>query len=223
MDLPLHLAFVLARNRWWLLPIFLILPFLVAGTSGRWKVVAWTLIVGLGVGNFLVGPLLCDWLLYRTGQTAAAQVVGTYETSTEINDRDVVGCYVLVRDTRVNVFPSRFEDDEFNILPPSDFSYPRRGESFGVRFLPGFPRDFIILTDDDSPWTRRQRCDVLSLRLSDAEQRFEFARGAQAFRMPYVAAIDAYLDQGCAGPEPSPESFRQERMHALAGQPHLTQ
>ncbi len=176
------------------------------------------LIVGLGVGCFLGGPLLCGWLLYRVGQTATAQVVSTYQTSIQANDHDVVGYNVLIRDALGNVFASRFEDDEFNVFPPADVSYPRIGESFGVRFLPGYPRDFIMLTDDDSPWTRRYRCDALSLRLSDAEQRFEFARGAASFRPPYVEAIDAYLAQGCAGDEPGPASFRKERARAMAGE-----
>ncbi len=213
----MHVAVLLARNRLWLLPGFLIVAF-VAGAPGRRRIAARSLIAGLGLANLLGGPLLCGWLLYRVGQTATAQVVGTYQTSVQVNDRDVVGYDVLIRVAGGEVFDSRFEDDEFNVFPPADFSYPRPGESFGVRFLPRFPRDFIILTDDDSPWTRRQRCDALSLRLTGAEQRFDFARGAEPFRMSYAAAIDAYLAQGCAGGEPGPASFRQDRARALAGQ-----
>ena len=216
MDVLLHVALLLARNRLWLLPGFLVLAFFVAGAPGRRRIDARSLIAGLGLANFLGGPLLCGWLLYRVGQTATAQVVGTYQTSVQVNDRDVVGYDVLIRDAGGEVFDSRFEDDEFNVFPPADFSYPRPGESFGVQFLPRFPRDFIILTDDDSPWTRHQRCDALSL--TGAEQRFDFARGAESFRMPYAAAIDAYLAQGCAGGEPGPASFRQDRARALSGQ-----
>ena len=84
-------------------------------------------------------------------QTATAQVVGTYQTSVQLNDRYVVGYDVLIRDAGGEIFNSRFEDDEFNVFPPADFSYARPGESFGVRFLPRFPKEFIILTDDDSP------------------------------------------------------------------------
>ncbi len=218
----LHLAILLERNRLWLLPGFVILLFLVPGAPGRRKLALRTLIVALGLGNFLGGPLLSGWLLYRVGETATAQVVSTYQTSTQINDHDVVGYNVLIRDGRGDTVASRFEDDEFNIFPPSDFSYPRVGESFGVRILPGYPRDFIMLTDDSSPWTRRYHCDALSLRLSDAEQRFEFARGAVPFRAPYAEAIDAYLAQGCAGDELGSASFRQDRTRALAGEAGMT-
>ena len=218
MILLLHLAFFLARNRLWLLPGFVVLLLVVPSMPGRRRLAVQGLIVALGVGNFLGGPLLCGWLLYRVGETATAQVVSTYGTSTQVNDHDVVGYNVLIRDGHGDTFASRFEDDEVNTYPPSDFSYPRVGESFGVRFLPGFPRDFIMLTDDDSPWTRRFHCDALSLRLSDAEQRFEFARGAVPFRMPYAEAIDAFLAQGCAGEEPGPTSFRQDHARAVAGE-----
>ncbi len=60
--------------------------------------------------------------------------------------------------------------------------------------------------------------DALSLRLTGAEQRFDLARGAEPFRMPYATAIDAYLAQGCAGDEPGPASFRQDRTRAWPGQ-----
>ncbi len=223
MDLLLHLAALLARNRLWLLPGFIVLAFVVPGMVNRRKLAAGSLIVGLGLAIFLGGPLVCGWLLYRVGQTGIGQVVSTYQTSTQINDHDVVGYNVLIRDTQGDVFATRFEDDEFNVFPPSDFSYPRVGESFGVRFLSGFPRDFIMLTDDDSPWTRRYHCDALSLHLSDAEQRYDFARGAEPFRAPYAEAIDAYLAKGCAGVEPGPASFRQDRARALTGQTRATE
>lgn len=218
MNLLLHVAVLLARNRLWLLLGCIIFPFLVAGAPGRRRAVTRTLIVGIGLGIFFGGPLLSGWIVYRMGETATAQVVGTYRTSTRINGRDVMGYKILIHDARGDIFASRFEDDEFNVYPPTDFSYPRLGESFGVRMLPGFLRDFVIRTDDRSPWMLRQRCDARSVRLSDAEQRFNAAQGAEPFRMPYAAAIDAYLAQDCAGAEPGPESFRQDRARALAGQ-----
>ncbi len=123
MDLLLHLAGLFARNRWWVSPGFLPLAFFVPSLPGHRKLMVQILVVGLGVGNFLGGPLLCGWLLYRVGQTATAQVVSTYQTSTQINDHDVLGYNVLIRDAHGDVFASRFEDDEFNVFPPADWDW----------------------------------------------------------------------------------------------------
>ncbi len=218
MSLPLHLVALLARERFWLVPVFVILLVLVPGGRGARTVAGRLLVAALGAGNLLGGPLLSGWLLAREGQAGTAQVVGTYRTWTEVNGHQVVGYHVLIRDEGGTVYESRFADDELNVFPPADFSEPRVGERFYVRFLPGFPRDFVMITDADSPWNRRNRCDVLSLRLSEAERRFGFGGGAVPFRAPYVAAIDAYLAQGCAGEEPGPQTFRDDRAHAVAGE-----
>ena len=218
MDVLLHLLAVLARNRLLLLPAFLLLAFCGWGPS-PWRRWMWRLaMVACGLGIFFGAPVLSDWLLYRVGQTATAQVTGTYATWTEINDHDVVGYNVLIRVAPDKLVESRFEDDEVNVFPPADFDYPQPNETFDVRYVPGFPRDFIILTDDDSPWARRQRCNDVSLRLTAAQQRYDFAHGAIPYRQPYVAAIDAYLQQGCAGGAEGTASFLNDRARAEAGQ-----
>ncbi len=216
MDIPLHLLAVLARNRNLVLPAVLLFAFFGwSPAAHRWM---WKLaVVGLGLGGFVGTPLLTDWLLYRLGQTATAQVVGHYRTWVEVNDHDVVGYTVLIRTASDGVLESRFEDDEPNVYPATDVSDPQPGETFDVRYLARFPRDFVILSDDDSPWARRQRCDALSLRLTAAHQRFDFAQGAPAYRQPYVAAIDAYLQLGCAGGADGSASFLDDRNRAVDG------
>lgn len=217
MDVLLHLLAMLARNRILLLPVCLLITFVGwrPSTRHRW---IWTLaIVGSGLGIFVGAPILSDWSLYQLGQTATARVIGTYSTGIKVNDHDVVGYNVLIRTAPDTVVESRFEDDEVNIFPPADFDYPQPDETFDVRYLAGFPRDFVLLTDDDSPWARRQRCNGLSLRLTAAQRQFDFARGASLSRQPYVAAIDAYLQQGCAGDAEGVASFLKDRARAVAG------
>lgn len=63
MGILLHLSFLVARTRWWMLPIFVALSFSVSGRLVHRKILVRVLIVGLGLANFLEGPILCDWLL----------------------------------------------------------------------------------------------------------------------------------------------------------------
>lgn len=69
---------------------------------------------------------------FRLDEPATGEIIDIYRTCTAINDREVVGYNVLICDAGGSGFASCFEDDEFNVFPPS---------GFGVRFLPGFPRD----------------------------------------------------------------------------------
>jgi len=50
----------------------------------------------------------------------------------------------------------------------------RPGEKFKVRYLLSFPRDFVIITNDDSPWARGLACNSLEQRVFEAERKYEF-------------------------------------------------
>ncbi len=216
MDLLIHLFAVLTRNRFLVLAAVITLA--VLGSGLRRRRAAWAALAGVaGLACFFAGPYLNAALLYRIGQTATAQVTGTFATWINDNDRDVKGYNVVIRQAD-DIISTYFEDDELNLYPvPGSFAYPQPNESFTVRVLPGFPRDFVIVTDDDSPWARRQRCNGLSLRMSEAQQRFNFADGAAAFRAPYAAAIDDYLGHGCQTRAEAIQSFREDRQRAMAG------
>ena len=217
MAFLIHLVCLLARHRFLVLPAFLLLAISGGGVSGRHKT-GWRWLAGsLAFANFFGSPVLGAWLLYRVGETASAQVTGTFATWVNINDRDVVGYDVLIRQADGKVISTRFEDDEFTLFPPQNFAYPQPDETFGVRYLPGYPRDFVILTDDTSVWTHRQHCYRLSERLTTARQRFAFARGAASFRADYVSTIDGYLAAGCAENAEVGDSYRKDRAWALSG------
>lgn len=212
-----HVVCLLARHRFLVLVASLLLAVSGGAAFGRLRV-RWGLLVGMtAFTNFIGSPLLGAWLLYSFGQPAAAQVTGTYTTWININDRDVVGYNVMIRQTDGKVISTRFEDDEFNMFPPESFAQPQPDETFDVRYLPDFPRDFIIVTNDASVWAHRQHCYLLSERLTTAEQRFKFARGAAPFRQPYALTIDGYLAGGCAENAEVVDQYRKDQARALSG------
>ncbi len=134
MGILIHLVSLLARHRFLVLAAFLLAVF--SGTTFT---------------NFVGSPPLGAWLLYCFGQTAEAQVTGNYATLINTNDRNVIGYNVIVRQADGHVISTAFED-EFNIFPPQSCAYPQPDETFDVRYLPDFSRDFVIVTDDASVW-----------------------------------------------------------------------
>lgn len=127
------------------------------------------------VANLALGDALADQLLHRVGVAAAATITGSYGTSTQYNNHDVVGYNVLVR-APGGTLTTSFEDDDFNVYPPHNATrYPGEGDVFTVRYLSGFPGDLTIVADDGSPWAFGMRCAALGDAAAQAERRAGFS------------------------------------------------
>lgn len=59
------------------------------------------------------------------------------------------------------------------------------------------PQDFVIITDDDSPWARHLACGPLEQKMFEAERKYEFADRAPDYRGPYIETIEAAIAGGC--------------------------
>ncbi len=181
-----HGLAIAARLRFFLLPAFIFLPLLLglagkksSGQPAKPSRLAFILppAIAFGVLNIIFGPALSTRLIHALGESGAATVTGTFDTATQYNNHNVVGFHVLMRRPSGNVVTERFEDDEFNVYPPHNgTSYPDVGALFTVRYLPHFPRDFVILTDDASPYAQALRCGGLEKADSEAHQRAEFSK-----------------------------------------------
>lgn len=133
-------------------------------------------IVGL-ILEMLFGSSLADRLLHRYGTAAAATITDSYGTSVQYNSHDVVGYHVLIRPPRGDTFSTGFEDDDFNVYPPHNATaYPRAGDVFTVRYLPVYRDEFVIISDDGSPWADAVRCAELRRTHAAALSRARFSR-----------------------------------------------
>ena len=153
----------------------------------------------LGVLNLIFGPSLSTRMIHALGESGAATVIRTFGTATQYNNHDVVGFHVLIRRPSGKVVNERFEDDEINVYPPHNAtSYPDVGTLFTMRYLPHFPRDFVILADDASPFAQGLRCSDLQKSDTEAHQRADFSKAAGD--LAAEARADAALVKGgCSG------------------------
>jgi hypothetical protein len=221
MDTLAHILFLAAEHR------FLILPLSFAVAFG----LGWLLyrFVGLHAGfaalavilaflNMSFGPDLSASTIYKLGETGSAQITGTFETSTQYNNHDVVGYNVLIKTAGGKIVETSFEDDDFNLYPaPDGYVYPQPGDQFNVRYLPTFPQDFVIVADDDSPWALRRKCDGLRETLLEAKRKFDFDNAGPTYRAPYIAAIQAFVDSKCYDGDDDRQAYQQDIENAQAG------
>ena len=156
-------------------------------------------VFGYALLNLIFGP---DWgtaLVYRFGDQAPATVTGTFATNDVYNNQNVVGYHVLIRPVDGNIVESRFRSDDFNVYPPHNATrYPDTGDVFTVRYLRGYPGDFVIVSNDGSPWSNRLHCEALAIAAGQADQKAGFAPDNPPFRQAAQAAHAALQTAGCA-------------------------
>jgi hypothetical protein len=91
------------------------------------------------------------------------------------------------------------------------------GDHFNVQYLKAFPQDFIIVSNDDSPWAAHLRCSDLGIRMAQAMAKYNFAPETSAYRTEYVDASQAYLSGNCCSSDNEKQQVQQQIADAKAG------
>ncbi|MGH8781778.1 hypothetical protein [Paraburkholderia sp.] len=197
----LHVTWTLALWRFYVLPAGVVLVMFCGGLLRRrlghamWVI---PLCGALVLANLLVGVDVGVRLIHRFGAQGQATIVGSYGTGTVYNRHRVIGYNVLVRTADGKIVETSFEDDDFNVYPPhTATTYPQQGDEFTVRYLVGFPNDFVIVSNDDSPWAKRLSCSKLARTAVATAQKQQFAPDSAAYRDAAVAAEHALRAASC--------------------------
>jgi hypothetical protein len=152
----------------------------------------------LGVGNVIFGPDWSTTLVHRFGAQGQATVTGSFDTGNSYNDRRVMGHNVLIKTADARTIETSFTDADFNVYPPANgVYYPQQGDVFNVSYIARFPQDFVIISNDDSPWARSLRCYGLNAALHQADAKQRFAPTSNDYRQAYEAALQAARAAGC--------------------------
>ncbi|MGA3344852.1 MAG: hypothetical protein ABSC76_08290 [Terracidiphilus sp.] len=221
MDFICHVIFFIALHRFFFMVAGIFGPMLLS--AGNTKVTApgthprrlgheiSALISICAIFNVFLGTSISAYAVHACGVTASATITGSYGTGTRYNHHNVIGYHVLYKTTDGKVIESSFEDDDFNIYPPHNSrTYPGVGAEFNVRYLKLFPKDFIIVSNDDSTWAAHLRCAVTGSRMSEAVRKFNYAPDTPAFRTEYLDASQAYLNGNCYATDDERQMIEQD-------------
>jgi hypothetical protein len=203
-----HVISLLALHRFMFLGVVALTPMLIAIFTpisvingwrfGRKSRIAMSAIVIYMIANMFFGPTIATNVVHVFGATGRATVTDSYATSTVYNNHHVIGYHILIRTADERTIDTKFEDDDFNVYPHHNaVTYPGVGDKFNVRYLSMFPKDFVIISNDDSPWAVGLRCSELRSRLRQANARYGFAPDTSSYRDDYVNAIQAVLNGNC--------------------------
>jgi len=154
-------------------------------------------VLGLVLFGFF-GSWLTNPLIYHNGEIGEGVITGQYRTADVFNYQQVIGFNVVIRKADGAVVRTGLRSDSFNVYPAAnEVRYPQAGVRFNVRYLPSHPEDFVIITDDDSPYARSLRCGDLLQEVARAERERSFAPGNPAFARARDDALAAARGGGC--------------------------
>lgn len=222
MDILWHVIYFLATSQFLVMGVsFTLLPFMIGLTIWKMRVMKYYFIVPiLAVINMIFGTSIAVHTVHAFGEKGTATITGTYGTSTVYNNHNVVGYHVLLKTADDNVVETSFEDDDFNIYPPKNsVVYPDVGDHFSVYYLRRFPKDFIIVDNDDSPWASALRCRRLNKDMQEANAKYEFDRSSKRYRTTYIDAINKLLAEKCIDDNDEVDAFHHDIENIEAGQP----
>jgi hypothetical protein len=97
--------------------------------------------------------------------------------------------------------------------------YPGIGDHFTVYYLRWFPKDFVIVDNDDSPWATALRCQRLNTDMQEANAKYEFDRDSARYRAAYIDAINKLLAEKCVSDDDEINAFHRDIDNIEAGQP----
>ena len=202
MDFPVYILHLIFAHPFAYMVVAVVFPIVMANiTKGPKNNFQRGLYINLFIGiplNFIFGHAINSRLIYAVGKPGKAEAISSYQTSTRYNNHNVVGYRVLIRAQDGKVIQTGFADDDFNVYPShNSVSYPQQGDRFNVRYLEHFPGSFIIITNDDSPWTLALQCGGWNHQLNEARSKFEFDKSNQQFKNAYIKAIKDYISKRC--------------------------
>jgi len=171
----------------------------------------------LAMVNGFLGSGLANALVYQHGLAGQARDVGSHNTFAKLNKNSawIYAYTVLITGADGQVIRTEFRAYDTILYPRFDGAitsadYPSKlGDVFDVRYLPGHPDAFVIVTDDESPWASGHRCDGFVNAVGDLKYKFDPDPTNPQYRPQYSAAIRALIASGCVTDADQIQTLRQ--------------
>jgi hypothetical protein len=185
-------------------------------------------VILFGVFSAMVGVLLFSivnvirphyidgHLMNAFGERTEGKVVRVEGTSNLLNEQRVMRHHVIYRTAAGQNVETSFDTWDFNVYPSANsVSYPGRGETFGVLYLPSHPTAFLILTEDGSPYSKSRECGDILSELEAARIKFEFDPKDATYRREFEQATQKAVRAKCVGSAPGPSGSSDGDLPAL--------
>jgi hypothetical protein len=202
------------------MPVIVLLSAVVAVGMVAWrKNNAWSLLVVGGLVfsgiNVFTSHIWNALLLNAFGVTGSAVVVQSRETSSQLNNQNVWEYDAVIKTADGRDVTTKFDTMSASIYPiRNEILIPPQGEMFVVKYVPGFERNIVILSDQSDYGKKRLiREDLEPVEKAEAELAVSPAN--PDFMKEYRNALQSFLEKHRNDADPALIRSYQQKLDAL--------
>lgn len=214
------ILYFLTQHPFWSWPLFLLLGvalslLLVNRTrKKRWFLLILAFFI-YGQLNIFVAHIFNAMFLEAFGVQGTAVITHSDETSSTLNDQNIWDYDGVLQTADGRDVVVQFDSMSASIYPITNaINIPPQGEAFVVKYIPGFPRNFVVMRDLSS-YGKRMLIAEDREPVEKASAQFAVSPGNKDFIAEYRSALTAFIDQHRHDADPGLIRDYQARLDAL--------
>lgn len=143
--------------------------------------------------NLFTGHIFNALFLEAFGVDGTAVITQSEETSSTLNDQNIWAYDAVVKTADGKDVVTRFDTMSASIYPITNaIMIPPKGETFAIRYIPGLPRNFVIMRDL-SPYGKEYLLQEDRRPVEKAAAQFAASPNNKAFVAEYRQALAAFI------------------------------
>ncbi|GLQ42160.1 hypothetical protein GCM10007902_20100 [Dyella nitratireducens] len=147
----------------------------------------------LAIANVFLGHIVNALFLNANGVIGTAVIVHAEQTSSTLNDQYIWDYDAVLKTADGQDVPFAFDTMTASIYPiRNEILIPPEGELFVVKYIPGFPRNAVILSDQ-SEYGKKLKMDEDFQAVSKAEAELAFSPDNKVFLEQYRQALQQFI------------------------------
>lgn len=192
------ILYFLTQHPFWAWPVIMALGALLAHALAKWRRNnGWYALILAsfiyGQINFFTAHIFNALFLEAAGIDGTAVITQSQETSSTLNDQNIWAYDAVMKAADGRDVLTQFDTMSASIYPITNaILIPPEGEIFAVRYIPGFPRNFVIMRDL-SPYGKRYLIDEDRRPVEKAAAQFGASPRNNAFIVEYREALAAFI------------------------------
>lgn len=155
------------------------------------------------MANIFCAHMLNAWFLNAYGVRSTAVVTHAEQTNSTLNDEYIWDYDAVVKTQDGKDVITGFSTMSAAIYPiRNQILIPPMGEPFAVKFIPGYEKNFVILSDESMYGVMRKIYERKE-QVEKARRTFEASPANEEFRQAYRKAMQTFVDDPANAPDSS--------------------
>jgi hypothetical protein len=218
------ISYFLTQHPFWSWPILILVGMLMAHLAAKWRGHGlWYLLVLpfflYGPANIFLAHIFNALLLNAFGVAGTAVITQSEETSSTLNDQNIWAYDAVLKTADGQDVVTQFDSMSATIYPITNaILIPPEGETFAVKYIPGFPRNFVIMRDQ-STYGIIYNIGQARRPVEKAAAQLDTSPNNPVFIAEYRAALTTFLAKHSSDADPNLIANYQAKLAALPRTP----